>query len=62
MASARTLVVRWVKAILTAQNIVCPWHAWAFDCLTGVNDFDPEIQLKSYPVLVRDGSIFVELP
>jgi nitrite reductase/ring-hydroxylating ferredoxin subunit len=47
---------------LDGQNIVCPWHAWAFDCLTGVNDFDPDIQLKSYPVLVRDGSIFVELP
>jgi nitrite reductase/ring-hydroxylating ferredoxin subunit len=47
---------------LDGQNIVCPWHAWAFDCLTGVNDFDPNIQLKSYPVLERDGCIFIELP
>ncbi len=43
-------------------QIVCPWHAWAFDCLSGVNDFDSDIQLKSYPVTVREGSIFVELP
>jgi len=46
---------------LDGENIVCPWHGWAFDCLTGVNDFDPNVQLKSYPVLVRDGGIFIEL-
>ncbi len=43
-------------------QIVCPWHAWSFDCLTGVNDFDPAMQLKSHPITVREGSIFVELP
>ncbi len=42
--------------------IVCPWHEWAFDCKTGVNDFDPDVQLKSYPVVVQDGTIFVDLP
>jgi nitrite reductase/ring-hydroxylating ferredoxin subunit len=46
---------------LDGDTIVCPWHAWAFDCRTGVNDFDPDLQLKSYPVVVRDGSIFVEI-
>jgi nitrite reductase (NADH) small subunit len=45
---------------LDGGQIVCPWHGWAFDCRSGVNDFDPEIQLKSYPVVVEDGSIFVD--
>jgi nitrite reductase/ring-hydroxylating ferredoxin subunit len=46
---------------LDGDQIVCPWHAWAFDCRTGVNDFNPNIQLKSYPVTVQDGTIFVDL-
>jgi nitrite reductase/ring-hydroxylating ferredoxin subunit len=47
---------------LDGAQIVCPWHAWAFDCLTGVNDFDAAIQLKSHPIDVRDGAIFVDIP
>jgi nitrite reductase (NADH) small subunit len=47
---------------LDGESIVCPWHGWAFDCVTGVNEFDADTELRSYPVLVRDGSIFVELP
>jgi nitrite reductase/ring-hydroxylating ferredoxin subunit len=47
---------------LDGDQIVCPWHAWAFDCKTGINDFDPSIQLRSYPVIVKDAMIFVDLP
>lgn len=47
---------------LDGGQIVCPWHAWAFDCKTGINDFDPSIQLNSYPVVVKDGTIFADLP
>jgi nitrite reductase (NADH) small subunit len=46
---------------LDGDQIVCPWHAWAFDCRTGANDFDPDIQLKSYAVIVKDESIFLDL-
>jgi nitrite reductase (NADH) small subunit len=46
---------------LDGDQIVCPWHGWAFDCRSGANDFDPSIQLKSYPVVVQDGSIFLDL-
>ena len=46
---------------LAGGQIVCPWHGWAFDCQSGVNDFDPDVQLKSHPVVVQDGSIFADL-
>ena len=46
---------------LDGDQIVCPWHAWAFDCKSGINDFDPSIQLKSHPVVIQDGSIFLDL-
>jgi nitrite reductase/ring-hydroxylating ferredoxin subunit len=45
---------------LDRGQIVCPWHGWAFDCSTGINDFDPTVQLKSHPVDVRNGSIFID--
>ena len=47
---------------LDGDQIICPWHAWAFDCKSGVNDYDAGIQLKSYPAVVQSGSIFVDIP
>ncbi len=41
--------------------IVCPWHAWEFDCVTGANDYNPEIRLKKYAVTIQDDDIFVDL-
>lgn len=47
---------------LHGTRLVCPWHAWEFDCTTGVCDFDPAIVLRRYPVNVaEDQSILVEL-
>jgi nitrite reductase/ring-hydroxylating ferredoxin subunit len=43
-------------------RIVCPWHAWEFDCTTGEYDYNPEIRLATYPVEVLDGRIYVVLP
>ncbi len=47
---------------LDGANIVCPWHSWSFDCRTGVNDFDEDLQLTKYPVTQEDGHVWVELP
>jgi nitrite reductase (NADH) small subunit len=43
-------------------HIICPWHAWAFNCLTGEFDFNPAIRIERYPVTVKDGQVFVEVP
>jgi nitrite reductase (NADH) small subunit len=43
-------------------HILCPWHAWAFDCQTGQLDGNPEINLQPYPVTILDGQIFVDIP
>jgi nitrite reductase (NADH) small subunit len=42
-------------------TLVCPWHAWEFDCRTGANDFDPDIVVPSFPVKVEDGEILIDL-
>lgn len=42
-------------------RLVCPWHAWEYDCRTGANDYDENLKLASFPVKVEDGGIFLEI-
>ncbi|MBD2846315.1 Rieske (2Fe-2S) protein [Paenibacillus sp. IB182496] len=40
----------------------CPWHSWEFDIRTGRSLFAPErVKVKTYPVTVEDGDIYVEV-
>jgi nitrite reductase/ring-hydroxylating ferredoxin subunit len=41
--------------------IVCPWHGWEFDVERGALDYNPAIRLRRYAVVVRDGSLWIEL-
>ena len=47
---------------LHGNMLVCPWHAWEFDCITGCYDFDNNIVLQKYAVVEQDGDVFVETP
>ena len=40
-------------------HIVCPWHAWEYDLLTGENVVDRSKRLKPYKVVEKDGKIYV---
>ncbi len=42
--------------------IVCPWHAWEYDCRTGENDYDPTVRVETYPVRLEGDDILIELP
>lgn len=43
------------------STIACPWHGWEYDLRTGKHLGDSSEKLKSYPVSVVDGEIFVEI-
>jgi len=47
---------------LHGRSLVCPWHGWEFDCVTGEHDRDPAIKLETYLVTLRDGEIWIEVP
>jgi nitrite reductase/ring-hydroxylating ferredoxin subunit len=49
------------QGALHGTMVVCPWHAWEFDCTTGQHDYNPGIQLATYPVRVDGDDILVEL-
>jgi nitrite reductase/ring-hydroxylating ferredoxin subunit len=41
---------------------VCPFHAWGFDCVTGVNDADDSLRQATYAVKIESEEIFVDVP
>lgn len=42
--------------------VVCPWHAWEFDCRTGAYDYNPELRLARFRVEVKDTDVYLEIP
>ncbi len=48
------------QGALHGHMLVCPWHAWEFDCRTGRNDRSPEVGVATVPVKVEDGEILID--
>lgn len=46
---------------LHGTTLVCPWHAWEYNCVTGVCDLDEDLKLTKYAVKVENGQIFVDV-
>ena len=44
------------------DTLVCPWHGFEFDVTTGECLADPSARLDRYPVEVRDGQVYLEVP
>ena len=40
--------------------IVCPLHGWRFDIRSGIHADSPYNCLRTYPVEVRDGRVYVD--
>lgn len=49
------------QGALHGRMVVCPWHAWEFDCLTGQHDYNPNITVATYPVKVEGEDILVDI-
>jgi len=41
-------------------KIVCPWHAWKWEPNTGVAVDHPDQKLKTYPIKVENGEVFID--
>jgi hypothetical protein len=42
-------------------RVHCPLHGWGFDVATGACDVRPDKPVRTYPVSVRDGRVWVTL-
>ena len=50
------------QGALHGNMLVCPWHAWEFDCLTGRNDYDPAVTVEKIAVVVTGEDVSLDLP
>lgn len=42
--------------------VVCPLHGWEYNVTTGCCTHIRDECLRTYPVIVQDGDVFVEVP
>lgn len=50
------------EGALHGRILVCPFHAWGFDCVSGASDADDSLRQATYAVKIESGEIFADLP
>jgi nitrite reductase/ring-hydroxylating ferredoxin subunit len=48
------------QGAINGENVVCPWHAWEFNCRTGRNDYNPDLRIPTYPARLDGDDILVD--
>jgi nitrite reductase (NADH) small subunit len=49
------------EGALHGTIVVCPWHAWEFDCTTGANGMNPDLKQRLFDVKIQDDDILVDV-
>jgi len=47
---------------ISGNYVVCPWHAWHWNCANGENDMDPNRKVAAYEVKFEGGEILLNVP
>ena len=50
------------QGMLDGNVLTCPWHGWQFDARTGANEEDEDCCVPTFPVVVQDDYVLIELP
>jgi nitrite reductase (NADH) small subunit len=48
------------EGMIESGKLICPWHAWAFDPVTGASDVSQE-RVAVYPLTVEGEDVFVKI-
>ncbi|HWV25439.1 MAG TPA: Rieske (2Fe-2S) protein [Thermomicrobiales bacterium] len=43
------------------EILACPWHQWEFDLRTGQSLTDPKVRVRTFPVEIEHGDVFIRL-
>jgi nitrite reductase (NADH) small subunit len=49
------------QGMIEGGKVVCPWHGWQYDPKTGAAEDHPGLKLKTYPIKVENGEVFIDL-
>jgi nitrite reductase (NADH) small subunit len=44
------------------ENLVCPWHGYEFNLVTGCHPGDPRLKLRALDVRVDKGQVYLRVP
>ncbi len=44
------------------HTLVCPLHAWEFDCRSGGYLYDPDLKVPTFPVRIEGDDILIDIP
>ena len=50
------------QGALHGATLVCPWHAWEYNCRTGVCEFNEDVRVATFPVTVEGDDILIDVP
>ena len=50
------------QGALHGTTLVCPWHAWGYDCRSGANEIDDALLVDKVPVKIEGNDIFIDVP
>ncbi len=50
------------QGMLRGCVVTCPWHGWQFQVDTGCHKINARIHVATFPVIIENEEIFVELP
>jgi nitrite reductase (NADH) small subunit len=50
------------KGVVRDGVVTCPWHWYSFDLRSGLCRTSTDYELHKYPVIRREGRVYVELP
>lgn len=50
------------QGALHGTTLVCPWHAWEYDCRTGANEMDDGYLIAKMPVKIEGDDILIDVP
>ena len=42
-------------------KVVCSWHGWKYDLKIGVAMEHPDQKVKTYPIKVEDGEVYIDI-
>jgi nitrite reductase (NADH) small subunit len=43
-------------------RVICPWHAWEWDCRTGENPDDPSQRVATFEIKLEGDDILLQVP
>jgi nitrite reductase (NADH) small subunit len=49
------------QGVIEGGKVVCPWHGWTWDPVTGQAGHNPAATVAVYPLKIENGEVLVEV-